>query len=180
MKYNKSNIKYTYDSELRNSIRSIVEEILVEKYNEEDIIRKIKGLDAMMAPSSGASEGEKENAAALKKTLQKKLQDLQQTQTKSTVKQTYPDYDPDYDDEFEYVMKTYGFEQIKNENIGFLKFRNAVNDEIFIYPKTIGRWGINVLPYSRIYGKIIPDKYDTFKDLDDWMANNTKYKKIQT
>jgi hypothetical protein len=62
------------DSDLKNWIRSIVEE-----YSIEDLTRKIKILDAMIAPSSGATDGERENAIKLKQNLQKKLQDLQQT-----------------------------------------------------------------------------------------------------
>lgn len=154
------------DSDLKNWIRSIVEEILFEEYSIEDLTRKIKSLDAMIAPSSGVTDGERENAIKLKQNLQKKLQDLQQTTPTDTNNNDYKS-----------IMKSYGFSVVKDES-DTITFRNSKNDEIVIYPRTKSlTWFLSggKIPYVSGVSK----QHGKFNNLDTWMSNNTKYTKIQ-
>jgi hypothetical protein len=144
------------DSDLKNYIRSIVEEILFEQYTEDDLLRKIKSLDAMIDKSSGASDGERQNAIRLKQILQDRLQYLRKSQRKQTNK-------------FEDILKSYGFDFVDELVDGALMFKNSAKDEIYIYPETK-----SITLFSFLYKK---NMKGTFKNLDTWMSNNTVYEK---
>lgn len=157
---NTQKFKESYSSllekeEFRNYIKDIIKEYIIatEEYSEQELTRKITGLDAMINDPA-TTPGEKRNAADLKQKLQNKLQNLQLTNPKSS--------------DFKDILASYGFEFSKVED-GVHMFKNSNKHSIYIYPETN-----SIILYrgsrSKLNGK--------FNNLETWMSRNTNYKKI--
>ncbi len=157
-----NNIELMETLQFKNYIKSIVEEI-IEENTQEDLVRKIAGLEAMMQDRSTTS-GEKENASNLKKKLEDKLKTLKSTEPKygaSDIKET---------DDYGKILASYGFSlsSYGNYHEKYDISKNNIDYELYIYPQTKS---------IDLYVNGSLTKSGRFNNLDNWLSTNTKLTK---